>query len=169
MWELTFCKTIFKTLCLRQKRFLREQVILLDPASTRPCSGDSLDEYATLRVSLPALSDHGKGGRSISGKSIYFRQTLFRRCVAPYRIAYRSTDPCDSPDEHATLRDSLLARIARGQTNRLTSGVTSPLQRDVVRIVRFSFLKRGGDPGRQTFFCPLAIRARPSSLRPALS
>ena len=44
----------------------------------------------------------------------------------------------------------ILARIARGQTNRLTSGVTSPLQGAGQQILHVSPLKRGRDPGSQT-------------------
>ena len=47
-----------------------------------------------------------------------------------------------------------LARIARGQTNRWTYGVTSPLQGAEQRILHFSSLKRGRDPGSQTMCLP---------------
>ena len=46
-----------------------------------------------------------------------------------------------------------LARIARGQTNRLTSGVTSPPGADQ-RTLHFSPLKWGRDPESQTIFLP---------------
>ena len=46
------------------------------------------------------------------------------------------------------------ARIARGQTNRSTSGVTSPLQRAEHQILHFSPLKRGRDPEKQTMCLP---------------
>ena len=49
---------------------------------------------------------------------------------------------------------SLLARMARGQTHRLTSGVTSPLQGAEVRHPLFSPLKRGRDPGNQKICLP---------------
>jgi len=49
---------------------------------------------------------------------------------------------------------AVLARIARGQTNRLTSGVTSPLQGAEQRTLHFSPLNRGRDPGSQTIGFP---------------
>ena len=47
-----------------------------------------------------------------------------------------------------------LSRIARGQANRLTSGVTSPLQGAEETNPLFSPLKRGRDPGKQTMCLP---------------
>ena len=44
--------------------------------------------------------------------------------------------------------------IALGQTHRLTSGVTSPLQGAEQRILHFSPLNRGRDPGSQTICLP---------------
>jgi hypothetical protein len=49
---------------------------------------------------------------------------------------------------------SYLARIARGQRNRLTSGVASPLQGAEQLNLHFSPLKRGRDPGCQTMCLP---------------
>ena len=46
------------------------------------------------------------------------------------------------------------ARIARGQTNRSTSGITSPLQGAEVQNPLFSPLKRGRDPESQTMCWP---------------
>ena len=49
---------------------------------------------------------------------------------------------------------TVLARIARGQTHRLTSGVTFPHQGAEQRILHFSPLERGRDPGSQTICLP---------------
>ena len=84
------------------------------------------------------------------------------------RVSFKKT--CDQPTfadetlhtakgklrqiEAASQRKKILARIARGQTNRLTFGVTSPLQGAEVRILRFSPLKRGRVPGSQTMCLP---------------
>ena len=47
-----------------------------------------------------------------------------------------------------------IARIARGQTHRLTSGSTTPLQGAAVQNLLFSPLKRGRDPGSQPICLP---------------
>ena len=54
----------------------------------------------------------------------------------------------------------VLGRIARGQRNRLTSRVTSPLQEAEVQNPLFSPLKRGRDPGSPTIFFPLGYPGR---------
>ena len=56
--------------------------------------------------------------------------------------------------EHPLSSRDLLARIARGQTNRLISGITSPLQGADVQNPLFSPLKQGRDPGSQTICLP---------------
>ena len=56
-----------------------------------------------------------------------------------------------------------LARIARGQTNRLPAGVTSPLQGAGVQHPLFSPLKRGRDLGSQTICLPPRYLGKGSS------
>ena len=48
----------------------------------------------------------------------------------------------------------VLARIAGGQTHRLTSGATSPLEGAEQQILHSSPLKRGRDPGSETICLP---------------
>ena len=58
------------------------------------------------------------------------------------------------PQAQIDLGVGFLARIARGQTYHLTSGVTSPLQGAEQRILHVIPLKRGRDPGSQTICLP---------------
>ena len=55
-----------------------------------------------------------------------------------------------------------LGRMAKGRTNRLTAWVTSPLQGAEQRILHFSPLNRGHDPGSQTIFLPPGYPAKAS-------
>ena len=61
--------------------------------------------------------------------------------------------PCQAPGPFMQSRSGL-ARNVRGQTDRLTSRVTSPLQGAEVQNPLFSPLKRGRDPGSQTMCLP---------------
>ena len=93
---------------------------------------------------LPVLRDHLCQGARISVPARYL--------LSPGAVL--SFVPPRSQSGRTPVNLTHLPRIARGQTNRLLSGVTSPLQGAEVQNPLFSPLKRGCDPGSQTMCLP---------------